>query len=116
MNWCEPSALRLPGLVAYRAQVPFARLDAQAVHRIDIVLARGSVAPKEIALAVAVVVADRRDLPGGVGRAHVAFAGDAGSIHEIEIVFAGRVVAPRDVGLAVAVEVANAFHLPGELG
>src|SRR5438045_7580044 len=56
-------SLDLPVLVGNRAQIAFARLDGRAVHRIEIILAGGCVPPQQIALRIAVVVADRDDAP-----------------------------------------------------
>src|SRR5687767_1525411 len=98
----------------YTPHVAFGRLDRGAVHQVDVVVAGGGVAPQDIALAVAVVVAHRHDLPVEIrDRAYVALARlDRGAVHRVEVVLAAARVAPHDVSLAVAIEIAHAFDLP----
>src|SRR5262249_53086 len=96
----------------------FAWLDRGPVHRVDVVLPGAGVAPEDVRLAVAVVVAGRHDLPVQIGHgAQEPFAWfDRGAGHRVDVVLPGRAVAPQDVGHAVAVEVAHTGNLPVLVG
>src|SRR5204862_866605 len=90
---------------------------AQPVHQPDVILASRGVAPQDVGLAVAVVVADPLHLPSLVAqRVDRTWPGDRETVHQVDVVLAGRGVAPQDVGPAVAVEVADPLHLPARAG
>ena len=68
-------------------------------------------APEDVRLAVAVVVAIAGDLPIGRHGIDGGAGGDGRSIHQVHPVLTGAGVAPEDVGLAVAVVIAVADDL-----
>src|SRR4051794_4883963 len=99
----------MPG-VRDRAEVAGAD-DLIVVHVPGDDLAIG-VAPGNVALAVAVEVADAGDVPGARDRAESAGTNDL-TVVQVPGGDLSVDVAPEDVALAVAIEVACSYDLPG---
>src|SRR5438876_270488 len=111
-------ALHHPVADGHSSHVALSGFDRQAIHRVDVVLAAHGVPPKHVALAIAVIVAYRCDLPVQIShRAQIPFRRfDGRPVHWIEIVLAGARLPPQDVGLAIAVDIADSGHVPTLIG
>src|SRR5947209_1958454 len=111
-----PHAHHLPGGAGHLVDRT-GRLDGQAIHQVDEVEAvegtRAIVAPQDIALAIAIEVAEASHLPIQIcDLVDGTLAEDGGTVHEVDDVDTGGGIAPEDVGLAIAVEVAEANDAP----
>src|SRR5437667_459482 len=86
---------KLPSQVGHGAQIALGRLDGGAIHRIKIVASGDEVSPDNIGLAIAIEIADARDLPALIrDGAYETFAGYSDSVHQVNVVLPRSRVPP----------------------
>src|SRR2546421_256169 len=90
------------------------RLNLLAIHLPDIDLAAAVLTPENVAVAIAVEIADALDVPIGGDRSvrHSALVCHRLAIHLPDIDLAAAVLPPEKVAVAVAVEIADALDVP----
>src|SRR5438477_7496058 len=98
-SWSLPAGLRLDPRLAFHlpARGRIHEVDgtlgggAQPVHQPDVILASRGVAPQDVGLAVAIEVADARDLPGrDAGRADLRMPGTRQTVMQLDVCLDSR--------------------------
>ena len=100
-------AHHLPVLVSHCARESFGAQNRRAIHRVDVVLTGGDIAPQNIRPPIAIEVGDGDDLPARVRhRAHESLPGEnGGAVHRINVGLSRSPVSPENIRLAVAIEI-----------